>query len=144
MIRQYKIGTTVGLTVMRGKEEFDLTVELVQSPKLPREMKKYRDDNFEFAVRDVAFLDRVREGWEEDQGGALVDAVDEGGWAALAHLSGGDLILAVDGRPIPDVASFEDMMKKIADDSPKSVVFQVLRRIHKLYIELEPSWEDGE
>jgi serine protease Do len=144
MIRQYKIGSKVELTILRGKKEFNLTVELGESPKLPREMRKYRDDNFEFTVRDVTFLDRVQEDWEEDQGGALLEVVGEGGWAALAHLAVGDLILAVDGEPIPDVASFEDIMEKIAHKKPKSVVFQVRRGIHNLYLELEPSWPEAD
>lgn len=144
MIRQYKIGSEVELSVLRDMEELNLTVELVASPKLAREMKEYRDENFEFQVRDMAFWDRVREDWEEDKRGALVEAVDEGGWAALAHLGAGDLILAVDGEPIADVESLEAIMKKIAEEKPQSVVFQIQRKIHKLYIELEPSWEEVE
>ena len=31
--------------------------------------------------------------------GVLVEAVREGGWAALAHLGDGDVILAIDGEP---------------------------------------------
>ncbi len=42
MIRQYKIGSTVTLTTMRGKEERPVKVQLESSPRLPREMKKYR------------------------------------------------------------------------------------------------------
>jgi serine protease Do len=141
MIRQYSIGSEAELTILRGKEELKLTVELVKSPKLAREMKKYRDENFELEVRDVAFLDRVREGWKEDQPGVLVESVEEGGWAALANLGVGDLILAVGEKPVPDVVGFEEMMKNIAQERPKSVVFQVLRGIHEMYIQLEPSWE---
>lgn len=140
MIRQYKLGSEVKLTILRGKKELDLKVKLMESPKLPREMKKYRDDNFEFTVRDLAFPDRVQEGWEEDQEGVLVEVVDEGGWAALAYLAVGDLILAVDGEPIPDVGLFGVIMKKVASEKPRSIVFQVRRGIHNLYIELEPSW----
>ena len=56
MIREYKIGTKSTFTVMRGKKELDLTIELPESPKLPRELKKYRDDNSELTVREIALL----------------------------------------------------------------------------------------
>ncbi|UCD83812.1 MAG: PDZ domain-containing protein [Deltaproteobacteria bacterium] len=142
MIRQYKIGSKVKLTVLRGNEEFEIKVKLAESPKLPREMEEYRDENFEFTVRDVVFFDRVREEWEEDLKGVLVEEVGEGGWAALAHLAVGDLILTVKGESVLDVASFGKIMKKVGNEKPKNVVFQVKRGIHNLFIELEPSWPE--
>ena len=62
MIRQYKIGTTVELSVVRGKTPQKVKVALETSPRLPREMKKYEDPNFEFRVRDIAAADRLEEG----------------------------------------------------------------------------------
>jgi len=64
-------------------------------------MKKYRDEDFEFTVRDTTFFDKVREEWSEGQPGALVTEVKEGGWAAIGRLSTGDLITAVDDGPLP-------------------------------------------
>ena len=98
-IRQYKIGTEVQLDVLRGHETRKVTVKLGPSPRLPREMKKYDDDTFEFRVRDVSPVDRERAGWPES-GGVLVESVTEGGWAALGHLAEGDLILAIDGEKV--------------------------------------------
>lgn len=151
MVRQYKIGATAELTVLRdlttstdtvrtGKEELKIPIELTASPKLSREMKKYRDDIFDFTVREIGFLDRAREKWEENQQGVLVESVGEGGWAALAHLAVDDLILTIDGQKVNDVASIEKIMKKVAEVKPKSVVLRVQRGIHDLYIELKPSW----
>lgn len=140
-IRQYRIGSTVELTVIRNGKEEKIRVTLPKSPLLPREMKKYRDDEFEFTVRNLAFLDRAKEGWEKEQDGVLVEAVGEGGWAALAHLAVGDLVLHVDGNPVEDVKSFESLMKKIKEKKPREVVFQVLRGIHRLYIEIETAWQ---
>ena len=42
MIRQYKIGSTVELSVLRDKTPQKVKVTLETSPRLPREMKKYR------------------------------------------------------------------------------------------------------
>ena len=106
-------------------------------------MGKYRDDNFEFTVRDATTIDLARQQFQEKEQGAVVDAVSEGGWAALAHLAVGDRLLAVDGRPTPNVSSVEEIMAQVAEDKPQAVVFRVRRGIHTLYIELKPKWPDG-
>ncbi len=140
-IRQYKIGTTVELSVMRGKTPQKLKVTLATSPRLPREMKKYEDLNFEFRVRDLAVADRLDEGLPADQRGVLVDAVREGGWAALAHLAVGDLLLAIDGQTVDDVEKVRDTMTRIATAKPGSVVFRVKRGIRTFFVELQGSWK---
>jgi len=140
-IRQYRVGATAELSVRRGGEALTIPVELVRAPKLDREMKKYRDDNFEFTVRDVTFFDKAAEQWKAEQHGVLVDQVKPGGWAALGHLGGLDLILEVDGEAVADVAAMETAMEKIAEARPNAVVFKVLRGIHTFFIELEPKWD---
>lgn len=142
-IRQYKVGTVAQLRVLRGVEELTLPVELIRSPKLPREMKKFRDENFEFTVRDVTFFDKAKERWEEEQRGVLVEEVKSGGWAALGQLGVGDLILEVGGAVVADVPAFEQMMKQIAEERPDVVVLHVMRGIHTFYIELEPKWDEA-
>ena len=92
LIRQYDIGKTVELTVLRDKEQLKIPVELARSPRLQREMKKYRNDDFEFTAREVSFFDRVEEQWSSDQRGALVEDVKVGqlGRTGLARCRGPD------------------------------------------------------
>jgi S1-C subfamily serine protease len=143
LIRQYKIGSVVKLGILRDQKEMDLTITLGESPRLSREMKKYQDDNFEFSVRDVSYLDIVKEIWPENQPGVLVEEVGSGGWAALAHLAVDDLILKVNGQEIVNAETFTGIMKKINAEKPRRVVFEVQRGIHTTFIELEPSWPDN-
>jgi len=144
MIRQRAIGAEAELTVVRGKERETVKVALERSPEIAREMARYRDDNFDFVARDVAFEDRVQNRWREDQVGAVVDSVKEGGWAAVGQLGVGDLILEVNGEPVREVAGFEQAMKKVAKERPESVVLRVRRNIHGLYVELRPKWPAAE
>jgi serine protease Do len=141
MIRQYKIGGTVTLTTIRGKDERLVKVQLQSSPRLPREMKKYEDPNFEFRVRDVAEMDRAQLTVPAGDKGVLVEAVREGGWAALAHLGDGDVILAVDGEPVPDVAALKTKMESIANAKPSSVVMHVRRELRTFFVEMQTGWE---
>jgi len=141
LIRQYRAGDTAQLKVLRGKEELTMPVELVLAPKLSREMKQYRDENFEFTVRDIGFFDKAKEQWKEEQTGVLVSDVKPGGWAALGHLNVGDLILAIEGTPIGDVPAFQKTMREMAVAKLPFVSIQVMRGIYTLYVELEPKWE---
>jgi serine protease Do len=140
MIRQYKIGSSVTLATRRGTEERAVTVALESTPQLPREMKKYEDPNFEFRVRDVAEMDRAQLAVPSGDRGVLVEAVREGGWAALAHLGDGDIILAVDGEPVPDVATMRAKMERVAKEKPASVVLHVRREIRTFFVEMQTGW----
>jgi serine protease Do len=141
MVRQYKIGSTVQLSVLRGTEERKVPVALDAAPRLPREMKKYEDPNFEFRVRDVAMADRQQRALPEDQRGVVVEAVTEGSWAALAHLADGDLILAIEGDPVEDVEAVQQKMTQIAERKPTTVVMQVRRGIRTFFVEMQGGWK---
>jgi S1-C subfamily serine protease len=143
LIRQYEIGKSVELTVLRsnGTATAKVQVELMRSPKLKREMKKYRNDDFEFTARDVAFFDIAEEQWKPEQRGALVEEVKSGSWAELASLSNDDLVVEVDGQPVKDVEVLKKIMEQIAADKKKFVVMKVLRGIHTAFLELEPTWK---
>ena len=143
MIRQYRIGSTVQLAVVREGKDLKLPVKLDQSPRLPREMKKYEDANFEFRVRDVTFADQTEKSWRDGERGVLVEAVREGGWAALGQLADGDLLLEIDGVAVADVESVQKTMQRVADAKPAAVVFKVRRGIRTLFVELQSGWANG-
>ena len=140
LIRQYKIGSTANLSIVRNGKPMELAVKLDTSPRLPREMKKYEDPSFEFRVRDIAAADRVSSRLPADQAGVLVDAVREGGWAALAHLADGDILLTIDGEAMANVEAVQAKMTRIATAKPHSVVFKVRRGIRTFFVELETGW----
>jgi serine protease Do len=142
LIRQYDIGKTVELTVLRDKAELKIPVELARSPRLQREMQKYRSDDFEFTARDVSFFDAVEEQWDASQRGALVENVKGGSWAQLGSLTDGDLILEVNGRLVDSVDALRRELKRIAAAKEKLVVIKVLRGIHTCYLEIEPNWKN--
>jgi S1-C subfamily serine protease len=142
LVRQYDIGGTVELSVRRNQTELKIPVTLAQSPRLKREMKKYRNNEFEFTVRDVGFFDIAEQQWNHEQRGALVEAVEPGSWAELGSLYVDDLIVEVDGQPVKDVESLRAAMEKVAAQKKTAVIMQVLRGIHTAYLEFEPNWKD--
>jgi serine protease Do len=140
MIRQYDIGKTVELTVLRNKADQKISVELARSPRLQREMKKYRNEDFEFTTRDVSFFDTAERRWSPEQRGALVEEVKSGSWAELGSLYVGDLILEVDGQAVTEVDVLRRKMEQITATKPGVVVMKVMRGIHTAFLELEPDW----
>ena len=142
LIRQYDIGKSVELKILRDKAERKVSVELVRSPRLPREMKKYRNDDFEFTARDVSFFDAAEQQWSADQRGAFVEDVKSGSWAELASLYVDDLIVEVDGQPVENADALRRKMEQIAENKKSVVVMKVMRGIRTLYLELEPNWKN--
>ncbi|MDH4180197.1 MAG: PDZ domain-containing protein, partial [Armatimonadota bacterium] len=143
MVRRYDIGAGAELTIIRDGARSAVPVLFQESPPAAREMKTYRDDVFDFAVRDLSMADRTSRKWQQDRSGVLVAAVSEGGWAALAHLAVGDVLVAVDGEPTPNADALESLMKRAATDKRTSVVLHAFRGIHAIYIELLPKWTDA-
>jgi serine protease Do len=142
LIRQYDVGKTVELSVLRDVKEMKISVELERSPRLRREMKKYRNDDFEFTARNVSFFDSAEEEWDKSQQGALVDEVKPGSWAELANLYAGDLVVEVDGQPVGNVDDLRQDMDKVAAAKKPAVVMKVVRGIHTAYLEFEPNWKN--
>ncbi|MHB0913074.1 MAG: trypsin-like peptidase domain-containing protein [Armatimonadota bacterium] len=140
MVRQYKVGSEAELTVRRDGEVTKVKAKLLAMPELAREMKSFRDENFDFTVRDICFFDRVAAKWPEDQQGVLLTAVESGGWAALGGLGAQNLILAVDDHIISNVEQFETLMSEISKAKPESLVMRIRDGISDSYIEIKPIW----
>ncbi len=141
MLQQYSVGDRVKLTVLRDGREVSVGVELAASPVPAQELKKYRNDDFEFTVRDLAFVDRIQEDLPENQTGVIVEDVTMGGWASLAHLAPGDIILGVDDRAAADVGSFQELMNAVGAARQEHTIFKVQRGIHTVFLELETDWK---
>ncbi len=140
LVRQYRVDATVALEVWRDGKTFEATARLEPSPRAPRELPEYKDAEFEFTARDLTFQDRLDDRLAGLGQGVLVTGVENGGWAALAQLAVGDVVLSVDGRPVGGLTDLEGAMKRLAEARPKRVVLQVRRGVGTLFVELEPTW----
>ena len=140
MVRQYAVGAKVKLDVVRDRQPKTVEVTLAASPQSTRVLAEYRDPHFEFSARDLTFQDKVSQKLEGGTLGALVSGVENGGWAALAHLAVGDIVQSVDGVTVVDAASLQARMSQIHEKKPTRVVFFVKRGVQSLFVEVEPDW----
>ena len=143
MLRQRRIGTEVALDVVRppATEPTAVKVKLEAPPTPASELKRYRDDDFEFTAREMSFDDRVSNKLEASLRGVVIERIEPAGWAQVARVNTGDILVTVDGQPTPDAASLEKVMKAVKERKQKRVVFFVRRGIHTTFLELEPGWD---
>jgi serine protease Do len=140
LLGPYPVGSKVRLEGVRGGAPLRVEAELVASPPSSRELAEVRDAQFEFAARDLTVQDRLQGLMDRDQTGALITRVEPGGWAAVAHLEVGDVVLAVDGERVDAAAALKARMDRIAAARPSRVVFLVLRGVKTRFVELTPAW----
>jgi serine protease Do len=143
MIKEYKTDSTVRLTGLRDKKVLDLNVTLQKRPAPPNELPEYKEKTFEFTVRELSFGDRVNIRLENDHPGLLIHNVEPAGWASLAGLRQGDLLLMIDGTDQNEVEQFEEKMNELIKQKAGRIIFFVRRGIHTLFLELEPDWDNS-
>lgn len=141
MIKEYKTDSVVRMTGLRDGAPFDLNVTLEKRPDPPNELPEYKEETFEFTVRELSFGDRVSIRLKNDHPGLIIHNVEPAGWASLAGLRQGDLLLMINGADQSKVKAFEKKMEEMIKNKAKRIIFFVRRGIHTLFLELEPDWD---
>jgi serine protease Do len=140
LIRQYKIGSEVTLTVRRGAEDLVIKLPLDASPEGAAELDSHECKTLEFDSRDLGQTDRVSEKLPADFQGVLITAVTPAGWAALGGLAAGDYVISLDGKPIDSIKTLKPILADLEKNLRSPLVFFIRRGITTRYVELEPSW----
>lgn len=135
-IENMSVGDVSKFAVVRGGERLELTVTLQETPGTSTEAKTSTDPDLEYKVRSIVFFDRIESRWPQDQKGVVVTEVTRGGWASLAGLSTGDLILRIDGQPVDDVPGFDAALKRLKETKPSVIPIFVRRgyRTHFVFV----------
>jgi len=140
MIRQYRIGAEVVFTVWRSKENQEIKVELESGHEGTADLASHECATLEFTSRDLGQEDRVAKKLPSDFKGVLVTAVAPAGWAALGNLSGGDIIISIDGKPTDSIDSLKSVLDEVEKNTRSPIVLFVRRGISTCFVELEPTW----
>jgi serine protease Do len=136
------IGETAKLSILRNGEKVELEVELQETPGTAAEADTAEDRTLEYKVREITFNDLISRRLPMDQKGVLVTEVSPGGWANLAGLSVGDLILRVGGKEVNSIRDFKKAVKSIRKDKPKVVPIFVVRAYKTAFVFIEPDYKD--
>ena len=133
-IENMGVGEDAEFKVMREGKEQAIKVVLEETPNTAAEAKTASNAMLEFKVRSIVFTDRIENRWPQDQKGVVVTEVTRGGWAQLAGLDSGDLILRIQEQPIDDVPAFEAMTKKLDEGKPETISVFVRRGYKTNYV----------
>ena len=88
-------------------------------------------------------LERIHRDIPADLKAVKIASIETGGWAQLAGIGGGDVLLAIDGTTTADVETAKQLLKQAATAKAKRVVFFLRRGIHTFFAEVEPDWSNG-
>lgn len=135
-IRQYSPGSQADLTVWREGRTIQVPVTLQAQPEPASEMPWWHDEQLEFAVRELAFDDRVELQLDPAAQGVLVESADLAGWASLAGLHAGDLIREAGGRPVAGLADLRRAREDAAHSGRDWWVLLVQRHGETLFVEI--------
>jgi serine protease Do len=139
-VRRYKVGAEAEFDLLHGKEAKRVKLTLEADSPPVRELKKFKDRVFELTVREMTEMERVTQKIPSEVKGVRVDEVMAAGWASLAHVAAGDILLAIDGTPTPDVETAEKLLTAAAEKKVRRLLFFLRRGVHTRFAELEPNW----
>jgi len=139
-IELLNVGDKATLTILRGGKSLQIAVVLEPTPASATDVKSARQEEFDFAVREVTLTDRADNHWSRDQTGLVVADVTFGGWADIAGLQLDDLLLTVDGRQVNSVDQFKQIMKSVLSKHRRVVTLFVRRKDLTQFVFIEPDW----
>ena len=139
MIRDYPIDEIAEFEVVRSGDSTKIKCVLETAPKATSEFDIYEDDALEFSARE---LSQARTKEIEAESGVYVEKVERSGWAALAGLSGGDIIKSINDTPITSLSDLEEILNGITKRQDEFVVIFVQRNAQTRYLEIHPVWSE--
>lgn len=134
-------GTELVFGIIRGHEELSIPVTLSARPSDEENAEVFKSEDFEFSAIDLTDNRRDSENLPASLAAARVTAVTSNGWAALAGLRKGDLILAVNESPISGISALEEALESMARKRSERAIVSVQRGIRHLFLEFEPAWD---
>ncbi len=143
-IESLPVDTPAEFTIVRDGEETDMSIMMEATPSSVSETESAESELLEFTVRDPIFMDAIDKRWGDTVQGVVVTNVVSGGWASLAGLQQGDLLISMNDLPIADTASFESELARITDERPDVVKVFVLRDHRTNFVFIEPDWPEDD
>ncbi len=147
-IEDMDVGADAKLSVLREGAKSDITVSLQEAPETAADADKAKDEVLELAVREMTYMDYVEhtdkappaKGEKGEIQGLVVSEVSPGGWASVAGLQGGDILLTYHDQPATTIQEFKDAVKKTAEARPKIVKLFVRRERSTAFVFVQPDW----
>ncbi|MGC9053258.1 MAG: PDZ domain-containing protein, partial [Candidatus Hydrogenedens sp.] len=136
-VRGFSIDQEITISIIRENEVKQIPIQLIKEPISRNMVEKYQDEWLEFTVRDICFYDRVDMNLKEDVKGVFIEQVISGGWASIAKLEQGDIILSLQNDPIENIKDFKEKLNTIKQQNKNNFVFEIQRGIQKYFVKMK-------
>jgi serine protease Do len=137
MIREYPTDETIVFDIIRAGNAKKIKCDLEPAPKSASEYRKLINKTLECTLRAPA-KDTAKEAEIKD--GIYVDSVERAGWASLAGLVGGDVILTIDGNKVTSLDMLKKELTEIEKKKNDYIVLLVKRGKLTRFVEIHPIW----
>lgn len=140
MVRRLSVGGETAVELVRDGKPLTVKLPLEAKPVASEDLKSWTDDDFEFSARDLTVFDRIERKLPDDLNGALIEKVENGGWAALGGLQAGDIVLKVADKPIANAVDLKNVLAQLKKEKPRRISVFVRRGIPTRFCEIEPDY----
>lgn len=138
-VREFEIGDTVVFEGLRGGQPRRWSTTLLASPVPVSGLRSTEVSMLRAQFREMGFHDRVERDLPLDKAGVLVQAVEGGGAAGLAHLRAGDVVVRIGGRAIDSLEAVRAALVAAADHAGR-VPVEIIRRGEARIVHIERRW----
>ena len=138
MIREYAAGDKIDLDIIRDNKPKKITVDLESAPVPTHEFRKVVNHVLEITLRELSKAN-VKEA--KHNKGIYVHSVESAGWASLAGLKGGDVILSINNKEVTSLKMIEKELSTIEKEKQDYIVLFVKRGKFTRFVEIHPIWK---
>ncbi len=139
-VRDLEVGKKATFAVIRDGKTQNFTAELTPSPATAAGLRTVNVRKLRVQLRELGFYDRVSRRLPTKQAGVLVEGVEAGGPAGLAHLDAGDVVVRIGTQKVADLDSFSRALESALDGSERLIPLEVLRGSETRILYLEKFW----
>lgn len=140
-VRDLPIGSAAKFAALRDGQPRVFALVLAESPVNTSGLRTLALTRLRAQLRELGFYDRAARRLPASQAGVVVDGVEAGGPAGLAHLAGGDIIISLGGVPVRDLTGLAQALEAALAKGNGSVVpLQVIRGGETRILYLERYW----
>jgi S1-C subfamily serine protease len=137
--------TDVSFEVLRDGKPLAFKLQFLPSPISSAGLKTQNISRLRIEVRELGFYDRVNAQLASNQNGVILDGVESGGPAGLAHLQRSDIITAVGYVATPNLQSLSSALEQSLKSPSKALIsITVIRGSESRVLYLDPYWLNGE
>lgn len=139
-VREFEIGDRVVFEGYRGPDRQRWDTTLVASPVPASGLRTMEVSILRAQFRELGFHDRVERDLPLDQRGVLLQVVEGGGAAGLAHLKAGDVIVRIAGQPVGELDRVRPALEAALSAQSERFSVDILRHGEARIVQIERRW----